>query len=80
MTPNPLSVSSPPPSKPPGVYLKVGVDAGQKIEASHLEVRGKDRLSKNDIKGYSSIRGGCYSGRISAGTRLDGAHLAFCNQ
>ena len=64
----------------PGVYLRVGVDAGQKIEESHLKVVAKDRLSKTDIKGYSSIRGGCYSGKISAGTRLDGSYLAFCTQ
>ena len=78
MTPNPLSVSSPPPSKPAGVYLRVVAGAGQKIEESHLEVVAKDRISAHEISGYSGVGGGCYSEGISAGTRLLWGHIARC--
>ena len=63
------------PSKPPGVYLKVGVGVGQKVEESHLEVVAKGRISEGEIGEYSMIRGGCYSGGMSAGTRLGWEHI-----
>ena len=80
VTPNPLSVSPPPPSKPAGVYLRVGAGAGQKIEESHLEVVAKDRISAHEINGYSGVGGGCYSEGISAGTRLVWGHIALCSR
>ena len=78
VTPKPLSVSSPPSSKPPGVYLRVVAGAGQEIEESHLEVVAKDRISAHEISGYSGVGGGCYSKGISAGTRLLWDHIALC--
>lgn len=77
VTPSPLSVSS---SKPPGVYLRVGAAAAQKIEESHLEVVAKNRIPAHEINGYPGVGGGCYSKGISAGTRLAWDHIALCSR
>ena len=75
LPPDPLISPSDPSRSDPGVYLKVGVGAGQEIEESHLEVVAKDRISEGEIGEYSMIRGGCYSGGMSAGTRLGWEHI-----
>ncbi len=73
-------IEPPPPSSDPGVYLKFGVGAGQKIEEAHLEVAAEGRISENEVRNYSMVRGGCYSQGISARTRLEWRHIGLCTR
>lgn len=73
-------VVPPPPRSNPGVYLKFNVDAGEKIRESHLEVIAESRIFENEVRNYSMLRGGCYSGWIPAGTRLGWKHISFCTR
>ena len=70
--------TSPPPRSNPGVYLKVGVGAGQEIQEAHLEVVTEDRISTYEIRNYSMVSNGCYSQGISARTRLEWRHIGLC--
>lgn len=75
-----VTTSPPPPQSDPGVYLKFGVGAGQKIEEAHLEVAAEGRISENEVRNYSMVRGGCYSQGISARTRLEWRHIGLCTR